>query len=191
MGGRAIRVLTVIDAHTRECLALEAGSGFSSPRVSRVLDRMMAERGRPEAIRADNGPQFTSRHFLAWSEERQVRLPHIQPGRPMQNGHCESLNGRLRDECLNANWFINLADARAKIGRWRAEYNAERPHSSLAYRTPVEFAAALENGRGKDAPPQRGLENPAGFPRSHRPTAAGIYQPQSSPEPGDPPIATG
>ena len=87
-------------------------------------------------------PEFTSRHFLGWCEERGIRLLHIQPGRPMQNGRVESFNGRLRDECLNANWFMTLTEARAKIERSREEYNRERPHSSLAYRTPEEFANA-------------------------------------------------
>ena len=85
------------------------------------------------------GPELTSRHILGWSEDRKINLIHIQPGKPMQNGHIESFNGRLRDECLNATWFHNLADARAKIACWRREYNEERPHSSLAYRTPEEY----------------------------------------------------
>ena len=103
-------------------------------------------RGRaPEHIRCDNGPELTSRHFLGWCEERKIQLIHIQPGRPMQNGHVESFNGRLRDECLNASWFRNLADARGKISSWREEYNGERPHSSLGYRTPNEFAQTLRS----------------------------------------------
>jgi len=93
------------------------------------------------AIRWDNGPEFTSRHLLIWCEKRQTRLVLIEPGRPMQNGHIESFNGRFRDECLNANWFLTLADARAKIEAWRREYNRERPHSSLGYLSPEEFAA--------------------------------------------------
>jgi putative transposase len=91
------------------------------------------------------GVSRPSRHFLSWCEERKIQLIHIQPGRPMQNGHIESFNGRLRDECLNANWFHNLADARAKIGAWRDEYNGERPPSSLGYRTPNEFAEILKS----------------------------------------------
>jgi putative transposase len=88
---------------------------------------------------------LTSRHFLSWCEEWKIQLIHIQPGRPMQNGHVESFNGRLRDECLNANWFRNLVDAREKIAAWRDEYNSERPHSSLGYRTPNEFAEVLKS----------------------------------------------
>jgi hypothetical protein len=89
------------------------------------------------------GPEFTSRHFLVWCEERGITVTHIQPGKPMQNGHIESFNGRFRDECLNHNWFHTLADAREKIERWRKEYNEERPHSSLNYRTPKAFARAF------------------------------------------------
>ena len=143
--GRAIRVLSVVDAYTRECLALEVDTSFASRRVTRVLDAIVAERGQPLAIRCDNGPELTSRHFLSWCEERKIQLIHIQPGKPMQNGHVESFNGRLRDECLNANWFRNLFDARAKIAAWRDEYNGERPHSSLGYRTPNEFAEVLKS----------------------------------------------
>jgi putative transposase len=138
--GRAIRALTIVDSYTRECLAIEVDSCLSSRRVTRVLDWIAAQRGRPEALRCDNGPEFTSRHFLCWCEERQIRLIHIQPGRPMQNGRVESFNGKFRDECLNANCFPTLFDAREKIEHWRTDYNQERPHSSLRYLTPVEFA---------------------------------------------------
>jgi putative transposase len=143
--GRGIRVLAVVDAYTRECLSLEVDTSLSSRRVTRSLEIVVEQRGMPESIRCDNGPELTSRHFLGWCEERKIQLIHIQPGRPMQNGHVESFNGRLRDECLNANWFRNLADARQKIGCWHKEYNCERPHSSLGYRTPNEFAAILKS----------------------------------------------
>lgn len=138
--GRAIRVLTVLDNYTRECLAIEVDSCLSSRRVTRTLDWVIEQRGHPAALRCDNGPEFTSRHFLAWCQERRIGLIHIQPGRPMQNGRVESFNGRLRDECLNANWFATLEDAKEKVERWRTEYNQERPHSSLGYLTPLEFA---------------------------------------------------
>jgi putative transposase len=142
--GRALRILTLIDGFTRECLALEADTSLSSRRVTRVLDWIIEQRGAPEAIRSDNGPEFTSRHYLAWCEERKITPVHIQPGRPMQNGYVESFNGRLRDECLNANWFSTLTDARRKIQAWREYYNERRPHSSLGYRSPREFAAELQ-----------------------------------------------
>jgi len=143
--GRGIRLLTVVDAFTRENLSLEVDVSLSSRRVTRALEAVIERRGMPEAIRCDNGPELTSRHFLSWCEERKIQLIHIQPGRPMQNGHVESFNGRLRDECLNANWFRNLVDARGKIAAWRHEYNSERPHSSLGYRTPNEFAEVLKS----------------------------------------------
>ncbi|MGH9594460.1 MAG: IS3 family transposase, partial [Bryobacteraceae bacterium] len=152
--GRAIRVLSVVDAYTRECLALEVDTSFASRRVTRVLDGIIAERGVPQSIRCDNGPELTSRHFLAWSIDRQIELIHIQPGRPMQNGRVESFNGRMREECLNVSWFGNLFEARWKIEAWRKEYNEERPHSSLGYRTPAEFASEMggAKGCGKAAP---------------------------------------
>src|SRR5260370_18155549 len=106
---------------------------------------MVAERGQPQAIRCDNGPELTSRHFLAWCVERverQIELVHIQPGKPTQNAHVESFHGRLREECLAVSWFQNLFDPRGKIAAWRKEYNEERPHISLGYRQPKEFAAA-------------------------------------------------
>jgi len=143
--GRGIRILAIVDAFTRECLTLEVDTSLSSQRVTRALEQAIEQRGLPESIRCDNGPELTSRHFLGWCEERKIQLIHIQPGRPMQNGHVESFNGRLRDECLNASWFRNLADARAKISSWRNEHNDERPHSSLGYRTPNEFAETLRS----------------------------------------------
>jgi putative transposase len=104
-----------------------------------VLEQIVLERGVPATIRCDNGPELTSRHFLAWCIERQIELVHIQPGKPQENGHVESFNGKLRDECLNVSWFENLWDARGKIAAWQKEYNEERPHSSLGYQTPAEY----------------------------------------------------
>jgi putative transposase len=143
--GRGIRVLTVVDAFTRECLALETDTSLSSQRVTRALEQIIERRGQPQTIKCDNGPELTSRHFLSWCEERRVQIVHIQPGKPSQNGHIESFNGRFRDECLNANWFHNLSDARTKISKWKGEYNGDRPHSSLCYRTPNEFAEVLKS----------------------------------------------
>ena len=167
--GRAIRVLSVVDAYTRECLALEVDTSFASRRVTRVLEAIIAERGMPQAIRCDNGPELTSRHFLAWCIERKIELVHIQPGRPMQNGRVESFHGKLRDECLRVSWFGNLFEARRKIAAWRKEYNQERPHSSLGYRTPEEFAREVGGEKAVEktgaAPPWKTLRV------SHFPTA--------------------
>jgi putative transposase len=143
--GRGIRVLTVVDAFTRECLALETDTSLSSQRVTRALEQIIERRGQPQTIKCDNGPELTSRHFLSWCEERRIQLVHIQPGKPSQNGHVESFNGKFRDECLNASWFRNLSDARTKITKWKGEYNGDRPHSSLGYRTPNEFAEVLKS----------------------------------------------
>jgi putative transposase len=167
--GRAIRVLSVVDAYTRECLGLEVDTSFASRRVTRVLEAIVAGRGLPQAIRCDNGPELTSRHFLAWCVERQIELVHIQPGKPTQNARIESFHGRLREECLAVSWFQNLFDARRKIAAWQKEYNEERPHSSLGYRTPKEFAAL---SRGKDGD-EAALENASAFASgvSHFPTA--------------------
>ena len=170
--GRAVRLLTVVDNYTRECLAIEVESCLSSQRVTRVLEWVIQQRGAPETIRCDNGPEFTSRHFLAWCEERRIGLVHIQPGRPMQNGHVESFNGRLRDECLNANWFATLADARQKIESWRQNYNHERPHSLLDYRTPREFAAIQESRERESLKGWAGQGNSIAVPLPHTPIPA-------------------
>lgn len=145
----------IVDAYTRECLALEVDTSFASRRVTRVLEEIVIERGVPQSIRCDNGPEMTSRHFLAWCLERKIELVHIQPGKPMQNGRCESFNGRLREEFLRVSWFENLFDARRKTADWRKDYNEQRPHSSLGYRTPNEFAAEVRGfvkaGVGQEA----------------------------------------
>lgn len=172
--GRTIRVLTVVDMFTRECLGLEVDTCLPSERVTRALDRIIFTRGTPESIRMDNGSELTSRHFLAWGIERRIALNYIQPGKPVQNAHAESFNGKFRDECLNASWFANLWEARRRIQLWREEYNRQRPHSSLGYLTPEEFAAIFAaNGfcsavRGKVAqtpPPFPTPLSPHPYPR--------------------------
>ncbi len=163
--GRMVRILSVVDAYTRECLALEADTSLGSGRVIRVLERLIAERGAPESLRSDNGPEFTSRRMIGWVEEHKITLIHIQPGKPMQNGHVESFHGRLRDECLNAHWFRTLNDVRTTLEKWRQEYNCERPHSGLDYRTPEEFRQTLDRGKDGDT---AALENATRFPLSHR-----------------------
>jgi putative transposase len=118
--GQRFRVLGVIDSFTRQCLALEVATSFPSRRVTRVLERAIAAHGKPQSIRSDNGPELTSRHYLAWAIEWKIDLLHIQPGKPTQNGGMESFNGKLRDECLNTSWFWNPFDARRKISAWKA-----------------------------------------------------------------------
>ena len=141
-GKRPFRAFTLVDNYTRECLAIEADTSLSGERVTRILDRVIAERGCPKALLSDNGPEFTSRVMGAWSLDRKVRHEFIEPGKPVQNAFIESFNGRLREECLNTSWFTSLADARRQLESWRQDYNHERPHSSLEYQTPFEFAQA-------------------------------------------------
>ena len=138
--GRMLRLLTVIDTYTREYLAIETDTSLTGRRVTAALERILEQRPGPQTIRVDNGPEFTSRWFCAWCDEKGIRLDFIEPGKPMQNGFIESFNGRLREECLNTHWFPHLADAQGKIAAWREDYNTQRPHSSLGYQTPREFA---------------------------------------------------
>jgi putative transposase len=139
--GRRFRTLNVVDSFTREGLAIEVDTSLPGARVVRVLDAITAQRGRyPDEIIIDNGPEFISKVLDAWAYQHGVKLHFIRPGKPMENGHCESFNGRFREECLNQNWFLDLEDARRKIAAWLADYNAVRPHSSLDYLTPHEFA---------------------------------------------------
>ena len=158
---RHLRVLTVVDVFTRQCLALETDTSLGSLRVIRVLEQIIAEHGAPQRIRSDNGPEFTSRAYLAWALERRIELLHIRPGKPIENAYIESFNGKFRDACLNVSWFRNLFDARRPIAAWRKHYNQLRPHSSLGYRTPEEFAAlhraaGLSSAGAGDLPPNLG-----------------------------------
>lgn len=144
--GRRIRMLTIVDAFTRESLAIEVDTSLPGVRVARVLDRVIAERGAtPAEITLDNGPELTSRALDQWAYERGVKLHFIEPGKPVQNAFIESFNGRLRDECLNEHWFLTLAHAREIIEEWRTDYNLRRPHSALGNLTPLEFRRVLED----------------------------------------------
>lgn len=141
--GRRFRILTVVDDCTRECLALVADTSLSGVRVSRELDRVIDRRGRPTAMVSDNGTEFTSNAILAWADERRVDWEYIQPGKPVQNAFVESFNGRLRDELLNETLFHSLRQARERLAAWRADYNTNRPHSSLGWLTPTQYARGL------------------------------------------------
>jgi putative transposase len=146
---RRFRVLNIVDDHSRFCPGQIVDVSISGARVARYLDDLALLHGLPEEIVLDNGPEGTSRAMFDWSERTGVRLRFIEPGKPVQNAFVESLNGKLRDECLNLHWFRSLRHAREEIERWRHHYNTERPHSALGYRTPMEVltanaAAALE-----------------------------------------------
>jgi putative transposase len=138
--GRKIRLLSVLDVFTREALTLEVDSSLPGRAVVRVLDRLGTERPLPSLLVLDNGPELISRVLEEWAHRHAVALHFIDPGKPIQNAHCESFHGRLRDECLNEHWFLSLADARQIVEAWRRDYNGERPHSALGYQTPIEFA---------------------------------------------------
>ena len=117
--GRRFRTLNIIDDFSRECLGIEVDTSLSGKRVVRVLEAIACERRLPETIVVDNGPEFTSKAFLAWCEAKAVRVHFIDPGKPVQNAHIESFNARFRDECLNEHWFLNLAHAQTMIQTWR------------------------------------------------------------------------
>ncbi len=141
--GLNIRVLTVIDEVTRECLALEVDSSLTGRRVTAVLNRIALFRGLPKEILTDNGSEFTSNIMNVWAYDHKVEHIFTDPGKPMQNGYIESFNGKLRAECLNQHWFGNIPEAKDLIENWRLEYNQVRPHSSLDNLTPEEYALKL------------------------------------------------
>jgi len=140
-GGRRIKALTIVDDFTKESVDIVVDHGISGHYVTRVLDQAVRFRGVPDAIRTDQGPEFTGRALDQWAYRNGVQLKLIQPGKPTQNAYIESFNGRFRDECLNEHWFTSLAEARALVTAWRRDYNENRPHSALDYQTPAEFAA--------------------------------------------------
>ncbi len=142
--GRRIRVLTIIDSFTRECLALKVAKSLPSQSVTEALNCVIDQRGAPRIIQVDNGTEFTSNHFDAWAYCRGIDVDFIRPGKPVDNAHIESFNGRLRDECLNSRWFESLDDARQALQAWRWDYNEVRPHSSLGDMPPSAFAARIQ-----------------------------------------------
>jgi putative transposase len=142
--GRRIRILTIEDVFTRECLAVEVDTSLISARVVAVLDRLVQARGAPAVISVDNGSEFYSRTTDSWAYRQGVRLDFSRPGKPMDNPFIESFNGRLRDEHLNTELFFSVADAQAKLLEWQRDYNEVRPHSSLGQIPPREFVAAWQ-----------------------------------------------
>jgi len=140
VNGRRFRALAIVDDYSRECPAIEVDTSLGGARVVSVLERLSQTRGLPNVITMDNGPEFAGRHMDEWAFRSGVKLNFIRPGKPIENAFAESFNGRLRDECLNTNWFISLKHAREIIEDWRKDYNEVRPHSSLNQRTPMEYA---------------------------------------------------
>ncbi len=148
--GQRFRALTVVDAYTRECLAIHADQGIKGDAVATEMERLTFQRGTaPAKIRVDNGPEFISRALDQWAYMNKVTLDFSRPGKPTDNAFVESFNGRLRDECLNTHWFLSLDDARAKIEAWRRDFNESRPHTSLGFMTPAEFASSAGVNPGR------------------------------------------
>lgn len=135
--GRPLRLLTLMDEHSRECLSIDVDRKLNSDRVLDRLTQLLVDRAIPDYIRSDNGPEFTSRRVRDWLKEVGVKTLFIEPGSPWENGYIESFNGKLRDELLNLEIFDTLKEAQVLIERWRRHYNQKRPHSSLGYRPPA------------------------------------------------------
>jgi putative transposase len=145
--GRPFKVLSVLDEFTRECIAILVDTSIQAVDVIGLLRRAFRRAGTPEFLRSDNGSEFTAEEVQAWLTAHQAGPAFIEPGHPWQNGFIESYHDKLRDECLNREWFESLAEARVVIEKWRRQYNTRRPHSSLGYQTPAQFAAAHKSKR--------------------------------------------
>jgi putative transposase len=145
--GRALKWFSVMDEYTRECLALEVNRRLTSREVIDVLADLQVVRGVPRHIRSDNGPEFIAQAIRRWLERTDVKSLYIEPGAPWENGYAESFQSRLRDELLNVEEFTTVVEAQTLAANWRADYNHRRPHSSLGYQTPAEFAATLAADR--------------------------------------------
>jgi putative transposase len=147
VGGRRFRCLTMVDEYTRECPVIAVDTSLPATRVIDVLEQLAGQRGLPRSLVVDHGPEFISRALDLWAYRRRIELVFIRPGKPVENAYVESFHSRFRDECLSTHWFETLTDARFQIERWRQDYNEVRPHTSLAGRTPAEFAAALKENQ--------------------------------------------
>jgi putative transposase len=147
LSGKSLKMLTLIDEYTRECLAVEVGVSITSEKVRSILRRVCLEKGFPEMLRSDNGSEFIGQAVNLWLTENGIKPLFIEPGKPWQNGKGESFNGKLRDECLSQEWFSSVREAQVIIENWRKFYNEERPHSSLEYLTPTEFKSKMENNK--------------------------------------------
>jgi len=138
--GRKFRILNIIDDYNRESLGIEVDTSLPALRLIRKLEWIVAQRGCPSNIRTDNGPEFISHKFQEWCENKKITIQYIQPGKPTQNSYIERNNGSVRRELLDAYMFTNLREARELLSEWRTDYNNERPHASLGYLSPIEYA---------------------------------------------------
>ena len=165
--GRSVRILNLIDEHTRECLMVRAERRWSSAKVIGALADVMVWKGIPEHIRSDNGPEFVAKDLRKWLADTGAKTLYIEPGSPWENGYCESFNSKLRDEFLNGEIFYSIKELRVLVERWRVHFNTLRPHSSLGYRPPApETWLAKDKGHGE-------VENAARIPLLHTPDDGG------------------
>ena len=162
--GRRFRTANLKDDCTRECPAILVDFSLPGQRVVGVLEDVARERGYPDVLAADNGPELRGRELDRWAHEHGVRLFFIDPGKPMQNASIESFNGRFREECLDQSWFTSLPEARRVIETWRLDYDLHRPHTSLRMRTPAAFAAARPFAKPQRPRPAAGAAAGAASP---------------------------
>lgn len=151
--GRALKCLSIVDEYTRECVALEIDRSITAEKAIDVLVDLFRIRGVPRHIRSDNGPEFIAKAIRRWLTQSGVETLYVEPGSPWENGYAESFHSRLRDELTNREEFTSLAEARHMADAWRLDYNHRRPHSSLGYQTPAEFAAGRAAAASAPAAP--------------------------------------
>jgi transposase InsO family protein len=159
--GRSIRILSIVDEHSRFCIALEVRRSFTAKNVIKLLKQAIRQFGAPAFIRSDNGPELVAKAIQKWLRLHQVNTVYIEPGSPWQNPFVESFHSRFRNECLNREWFINLLDAKACVAEFRETYNTVRPHSGIEYKSPIEiyYVQAFDSGRATPSLHRR-LANP-------------------------------
>jgi putative transposase len=157
--GRSLKWFTLVDEYTRECLALEVRRGMTAREVREILAGVVQQRGAAAHIRSDNGPEFIARAIRSWMVSAGMETLYIEPGAPWENGYAESFNSKVRDELLNAEEFGSEREARVLGKAWKQEYNHDRPHSSLGYRTPAEFGASCPRASSAEPTPARGHDD--------------------------------
>jgi putative transposase len=168
LNGHKLRLLTVVDEFTRECLAIQVAGSFNASEVIGVLEVLIAQQGAPRFLRSDNGPEFVAQALRQWLADQAIQTFYIQPGSPWENAYAESFQGKLRDECLNMELFLNRNHAQWIIETFRQHYNTERPHSSLEYKTPAEFKAGWTSLVLGALPPNPQSLSPSGPPEGQK-----------------------
>ena len=166
--GRRFRILTLVDNFSRESLAIRVGQRLTGDDVVATLEAVTQQRGHPDAIQVDNGPEFISKSLDWWAYWNQVKLEFSRPGKPTDNAYIESFNGRLRQECLNEHWFLSLEDAQHHVDAWRNDYNRVRPHSALDGQTPAQYADRAAKKHWQNARNKMGESKAAQYVVEHR-----------------------